>query len=103
MLQQGLRGSIPTRFPEAFQKKNKKTLNPALCIYDKKPTADWVCAVLKEPVKLENSIPYYPDCRPKVMDQARVSFEAILRSSDFDENLVDADGAEIIKWLWEQN
>lgn len=80
---------------------HNQSLEPAICIYDKTPIADWVCYVLQKPVKQQNSIPYYPDQRPSVMDQARVSFKAIQESNAFDENLVDSDGYEIVSKLWE--
>lgn len=95
-----LRGSLPRRFREAFYEEFDQELDPAICIYDDTPTADWVCHILKKPVKQQNSVPYYPDDRPAVMDQARVSFKAIEESNDFDESLVDADSREIVAERW---
>lgn len=95
-----LRGSLSQTFREAFYKEFDVELDPAICIYDGTPTADWVCHILKEPVKQQNSLPYYPDERSAVMDQARVSFKAIKESNDFDESLVDADSREMVDKLW---
>jgi len=102
MLEQGLRGPVFQKFAEAFDVRFGTVLEPAICIYDGTPIADWVCYIYGEPVKQRNSIPYYPDSRPAVMDQARVSFKAVQESNDFDESLVDSDSYEtVVKKLWE--
>lgn len=101
ILEHDLRGPVSQTFGKAFKVMHNQSLEPAICIYDKTPIADWVCYVLQKPVKQQNSIPYYPDQRPGVMDQARVSFKAIQESNAFDENLVDSDGYEIVSKLWE--
>ena len=95
-----LRGSLPQKFREAFYKEFDSKLEPAICISDETPTADWICHILRKPVKQQNSVPYYPDDRPAVMDQARVSFKAIKESNEFDESLVDADSREVVAELW---
>lgn len=100
MFKHKMSGSISEKFRLAFQAEYGHELEPAICIYDGTPTADWVCYILNQPVKQRNSIPYYPDRRPSVMDQARVSFKAIQESDEFDETLVDAQGSEIVKSLW---
>jgi hypothetical protein len=100
MLHHNIPGSIPEKFRLAFQAEYGQELEPAICVYDGTPTADWVCYILNQPVKQRNSIPYYPDRRPSVMDQARVSYKAIQESDSFDETLVDAQGSEIVKGLW---
>lgn len=102
ILEQGLRGPVFQKFAEAFDARFGEKLDPAICIYDGTPIADWVCYIYGKPVKQRNSIPYYPDSRPAVMDQARVSFKAIQESNDFDESLVDSDSFEtVVKKLWE--
>ena len=102
IIEQGLRGPVFQKFAEAFKAKFGTDLDPAICIYDETPIADWVCYIYKQPVKQRNSIPYYPDNRPAVMDQARVSFKAIQESDKFDESLVDSDSYEtVVKKLWE--
>lgn len=102
MIEHNMQGRMSEKFREAYTLKFHEDLGPAVCVVDGTPTADWVCYVLKQPVKLRNSIPYYPDNRPPVMDQARVSFKAIQESNDFDENLVDADSYNtVVEKLWE--
>lgn len=102
ILEQGLRGPVFQKFAEAFKPKFGEDLSPAICIYDGTPIADWACYIYKQPVKQRNSIPYYPDSRPAVMDQARVSFKAIQESDKFDESLVDPDSFKtVVKKLWE--
>ena len=101
LLEQGMKGVVSENFSEAYRQKFNEALEPARCVFDGTPTADWVCHILREPVKQEHSVPYYPDSRPSVMDQARVSFTAIKGSNAFDESLVDADSYELVKSLWE--
>lgn len=43
------------------------------------------------------SIKYYPDNRPSVMDEARVSFKAIKTSDEVNFELFDSIGLEIIR------
>jgi hypothetical protein len=100
-LKHNKRGAVSEHFREAFEMELNQALEPALCVYDGTPAADWVCHILRAPVKQEHSVPYYPDSRPAVMDHARVSFKAIKESDAFDESLVDADSYELVKSLWE--
>ena len=101
MLKHQIQGLPSHGFGKAFSAEHGIELSQAVCVYDQTPIADWVCHVLKTPVKQKNSVLYYPDKRPSVMDKARVSFQAILASPDFDESLVDADGYAIVIDLWE--
>ena len=102
ILQHNLKGPVHLVFGKAFQQEYGIQLAPSICVYDKRPVANWVCYVLKKPVKLQHSVPYYPDSRPDVMDQARVSFTAIKEEAEFDERLVDADSYNlVVKELWE--
>lgn len=101
ILENKLPGVISEQFREAYRLRFGEALEPAVCVYDQTPTADWVCHILRVPVKQQNSIPYYPDSRPPVMDQARVSFTAVKISDAFDESLVDADSYELVESLWE--
>jgi hypothetical protein len=101
MLKHDVRGPVFLKFSEAFSAECGEKLAPAICVHDGTPVADWVCYILKKPVKQRNSIPYYPDSRPQVMDQARVSFKAIQESNEFDESLVDPDSYVVVKKLWE--
>jgi len=101
MLSENVKGTTSEHFREAYESSVNERLDPAICIYDGKATADWVCHILREPVKQAHSVPYYPDSRPSVMDKARVSFTAIKSSNAFDEALVDADSYDLVKSLWE--
>jgi hypothetical protein len=65
-------------------------------VFSGESPADWVCHILKKPVMIKYSLSYNADDRPTVMDEARVSFEAIRTSNDFDERLVDPLGRELI-------
>ena len=51
--------------------------------------ADTVCYLLGVPVRIETSLPYRPDARPPVMEEARISFRAIRESNDVDETYID--------------
>lgn len=84
-------------FAEAFRKRFGRELSPAICVWDRTPIADWVCYVLRQPVKIKNSLRYYPDSRPSVMDDARVSFRAIRESNEFYEELLDSEGVKLLK------
>lgn len=101
MLESKTQGTISEKFRDAYRLRHDEALEPSICIYDNTPTADWVCHILNVPVKQEHSVPYYPDSRPSVMDQARVSFTAIKGSDSFDESLVDADSYDLVTSLWE--
>jgi len=94
-------GPLNHSFRLAANARYALSLEPPTCVWDGEPVADAVCYILKEPVKVRNSIRYYPDDRPPVMDEARVSFRAIRESNEFDENLVDEDGRSIVNKLWE--
>ncbi len=97
MLRHKTEGRLSDKFRHAFAAEFGEELAPAVCVADGKAAADWVCHILRKPVRQRNSIPYYPDNRPAVMDQARVSFKAVRESDDFDETLADADSYEIIR------
>jgi hypothetical protein len=97
---QGMRGSTSQTFAAAFNQAYDVRLDPAVCIVDNSPIADAVCYVLKRPVKERNSIPYYPDNRPAIMEQARVSVKAIQESAEFDEDLVADEDMAIVRELW---
>jgi hypothetical protein len=52
--------------------------------------ADTICYLLGVPVRVETSLPYKPDARPPIMEEARVSFRAIRESNDVDETYIDS-------------
>jgi len=89
---------LPLRygFPAAWERSKGTSIDRAKCIFSGESPADWVCHILEEPVMIKYSLSYDADGRPTVMDEARVSFEAIRTSNDFDEKLVDPLGRELI-------
>ena len=58
--------------------------------------ADTVCYLYGIPVRIESSLPYRPDNRPRVMDEARISFKAVRESNDVDENHFDVAQRELM-------
>lgn len=96
----GKDGSISQSFAEAYESLYGQSLDLSVCTVDGTPVADQICYIRREPVKRQNSILYYPDTRPPVMDAARVSTRAIRESNEFNEDLVDADSFDIVKELW---
>lgn len=92
-----LNDPLSATFQEAFLAEFGTELQSSICTWDCTPTADWVCYVRKEPVKLEHTLKYYPnDMRPKIMDEPRVSFRAIRENNDFDPAFLDKKGSELI-------
>lgn len=96
LVEQEMNGPVNRVFAEAFAKKFDARLPLAICTWDKMPVADWVCHIRQEPVKIKNSLRYYPDKRPSVMDAARVSFKAI-QQNYVDKNLFDSDSQDLLK------
>ncbi|MCY4061898.1 MAG: hypothetical protein OXG53_06000 [Chloroflexi bacterium] len=95
-------GPFSVAFAEAYEQMSREKLEPSRCVFDNEPVADQVCYILKKPVKRDNSIVYYPDSRPPVMDPARVSIKAIQESDDFDEDLVEASSFSVVKRIWDR-
>lgn len=95
-------GTLPDVFRVAFEKVKGEALEASICVVDNSPGASWVCHVLGEPVKIANSLAYFPDARPPVMEQARVSIKAILGSPEFDDALVDPEDREFVNTIWDQ-
>jgi hypothetical protein len=94
---QRIQGPINQGFVKAFKKQYKQKLPLAKCVYSGETPADWVCYVLKQPVRIEYSLVYHPDSRPAVMDDARVSFKAIRESNEVFDELFDAESAKLLK------
>lgn len=59
--------------------------------------ADTVCYCLEIPIRIESSLPYHPDARPRVMDEARVSFKAVRETNDVYEDCLDVVHRELMK------
>jgi len=72
-----LEGSLSKNFSVAWKKSFKADLRPSICIYSRREHADCVCYLLNAPVLLEYSLPYTPDERPPIMDEARISYKSI--------------------------
>jgi len=89
---------LPLRegFPEAWERVKGTRIERSKCVFSGEFPAEWVCHILKQPVMIKYSLLYRPDERPGIMDEARVSFEAIRTSNDFDRRLVDPLGRELI-------
>ena len=89
---------LPLRvgFPEAWERVKGTRIERSKCVFSGESPAEWVCYILKQPVMIKYSLSYRPDERPGIMDEARVSFEAIRTSNDFDRRLVDPLGRELI-------
>jgi hypothetical protein len=78
---------IQGNFAQAFEEVYGIKLDMSKCIVSGTMPAERVCYILKAPVTIRHSIAYFPDDRPVVMDEARVSFIAIREDSEdfFDE------------------
>ncbi len=94
-----IRGDINSCFAPAFFQKTGEQLSPSVCVFSGESPADWVCYVLKEPVKISYSLLYYPDSRPAIMDDARVSFRAIRNNNDVFENFFPPSNKELIEQI----
>ena len=95
-------GPISEGFAEAYALVRHQKLERARCVVDRKPIADQICYILRQPVKRENSIIYYPDSRPPIMDTARVSLEGIVKD-EFDEALVEASSVDVVREVWDND
>lgn len=90
----------PMEFGRVWRSRKQKNVALSHCnSADKEPKepADCVCYLLREPVRREYSLPYHPDRRPAVMDEARVSFKAIKTAHErFDPALVAPDARSLV-------
>ena len=93
-------GPISEGFVEAYELVRHQKLERARCVEDREPVADQICYILRQPVKRENSIIYYPDSRPPIMDAARVSITGI-KKDEFDEALVEASSVDVVRDVWD--
>jgi hypothetical protein len=84
-------------FGGAWTKYRGSELELSTCVHSEKQPAECVCHVLGKPVRREFSLPYSPDNRPAVMDEARVSFKAIRESNDFEEEYVAPDARGLVR------
>ncbi len=92
----GLADAPFTDFAKAWRRKRRIDLPQAVCNTSGQSPADCVCYVLREPVLRRYSLPYRPDSRPAVMDEARVSFKAIRTDNRYDERLFPPDARALL-------
>jgi hypothetical protein len=83
-------------FPLLWKRIKKGPIERSKCIFSGESPAEWVCYILKKPVMIKYSLYYKPDSRPSVMDEARVSFEAIRISNEVNDALIDPIGQELL-------
>jgi len=86
-------------FPSAWERTNNTSIERSKCIFSGESPAEWVCYILKRPVMIKYSLPYKPDSRPSIMDEARVSYEAIRTSNEVNDDLFDPMGQEMLKTI----
>ena len=86
-------------FPKYWLREQGEELSPSICVYKGEMYPDYICYILKKPVKTKYSLKYKPDDRPAVMDDARVSFKAIKTSSKVNFDFFDSLGREIAEEL----
>jgi hypothetical protein len=92
-----VQGPIVATFREAVKAQLGVELEPSRCVHCDKSPADWVCHILRKPVHVRHSLAYFPDRRPPVMDEARVSFKAIIESNDVDDALFETASRERVR------
>ena len=86
----GTEAEFRDSFRTAVRSKLGFVIEPAIDEETGKWPADTVCYLSEIPIRIESSLPYRPDTRPRVMDEARISFRAIRESNDVDDNHLDA-------------
>ena len=89
--------SFHAGFVSSLARIRKTQVRRSKCIYSGESPADWVCYILNKPVKIKYSLAYRIDSRPKVMDEARVSFKAIKTSNEVNDELFDPLGRDMLK------
>lgn len=92
--EEGIDPTSADAFRSAANRRLGLSLDGSADIETKIEPADTVCYVLGVPVRVETSLPYFPDSRPLVMDKARVSYKAIRETNEVEEAYLDSDGRE---------
>ena len=89
---------LPIRegFPLAWERTRGISIERSTCIFSKEPFPEWICYILNKPVMIKYSLVYRVDDRPSIMDEARVSFEAIRTRDDVNDELFDPLGREML-------
>lgn len=88
---------LSTSFAPAFMKIHKVRLEASRCVVTGEKHADTVCYILRKPVMREKTLEYFPDDRPRVMDPARVSYKAIVESTEVRDELFSDEGRKLLK------
>lgn len=89
----------PMAFGQLWRKKNRAA-TLSRCNSSGEEPADCVCCLLLEPVRREYTLRYFPDRRPSVMDEARVSFKAVRQPHRrFDPGLVSPEARSAVAEL----
>jgi len=83
-------------FPTALERVTHAAVERAQCVFSGESPADWVCCILNKPVMIKYSLSYKADNRPPIMDEARISFEAIKVSNEWDERFIDPFGRKLV-------
>jgi hypothetical protein len=84
-------------FSKAFEITYGKKIEPSICVSSGEDNAEKICYILKKPVKTKFSFSYNVDDRPRVMDEARVSWEAIRTTNDVNEDLLNPIAREMLE------
>lgn len=89
---------LPVRegFSLAWERTKKTQIEKSKCVFSGESPAEWVCYILNKPVMIKYSLSYKPDSRPLVMNEARVSFEAIRTSNEVNDDLFDLLGQKML-------
>lgn len=90
-------------FPSALTRAKGEKVEKSQCVYSGETPAEWVCYILRKPVKIKYSLVYRVDSRPKVMDSARVSFKAIRTSNEVNDELFDSLGQQMLSEIRKGN
>lgn len=90
--------SLPLRegFSLAWERAKGIPIDKSKCVFSGESSVDWVCCILQKPVFIKYSLSYSADNRPQIMDESRISFEAIRTTNDWDEKRIGPLGREII-------
>jgi len=90
---------VSETFADAFYKDSRKRLKSSVCLDTKTAHADAVCYILRKPVMRNESLEYFPDDRPRIMDTARVSFKAIREKADVQAEFFSREDQRILKQI----
>ena len=94
--------SMREGFRIAAESKLGLGLEPAIDEQTGVGPADTVCYCLEIPIRIESSLPYQPDTRPRVMDEARVSFKAVRETNEVDEDCLDVVHRDLMKKIQQE-